>query len=175
MLVWASFILPRKSAPPADGIPQLGDSSTDFRLRAPSVVASTPTWNLFFAAWIPPLRVPNSHSPDGISSTRKQPWTQFHCMDFPHSEANSLPVHWWDYPHLETTLSLAKPLPKQTNHADNEDQRSEEAWSFWFLKVNGKASQARFKQLFPFQRNMSFILKSSSILNAFLQYIFDYI
>jgi len=48
------IILPRKSAPPIDGIPPLGDDNADSILWAPSVMGSTSAQNPYSVAGIFP-------------------------------------------------------------------------------------------------------------------------
>ena len=60
MLVCASSFLPRKSAPPADGIPPLGGDNADSGQRASSVMGLIHAQSLYSAAGIFPLRVPSS-------------------------------------------------------------------------------------------------------------------
>ena len=161
---------PLKFAPPADGISLLRDGNAGSSLRAPSVVCSTPTQKLYFAAGIfhsqslritaPLLRFSLLGSNcESITAAAISPtWRSKVCR-----------YHWWTNP-IRKHHRLSKSLSEQTNHAGNRDQHSEAAWSFWLqkTKVNSKAGQARSIQSFSFQRNICFILKNPSILNTFL-------
>jgi len=74
MLVCASSFLSQtqKFAPPADGVPPLGDGNADSSLRIPSFVGSTPTQNPRSAAGISPSQSLKFTAPlIGQTSTRK--------------------------------------------------------------------------------------------------------
>jgi len=156
--------------------------------RTPSVVDSILTRSPYSAVGIPPSQSILFTSPlMGRTPTPKQPWTQLHCRNFPHSDARilqislmGLPITW------KQCRKLIKSLPRQTDHADDKDQHSEEAWSYQIQKANGKTSQVRSKHTFSFQTNLykhfhfkeiytCFIPNNPTILNTFFQNIFDYI
>ena len=66
IFVCAFSFLPRKSAPPADGIPPFRDGNTDSSIRVSSVLGSTPAQSFYSAAGIFPYQSQDHCSIDGI-------------------------------------------------------------------------------------------------------------
>ena len=122
----------------------------------PFVVGFTPTRSPYSATGIFPSQSPLFTAPLMGQTTRKQPWTQLCCRNFSYLEAKSLQVPLMGLPPTWKRHKPTNSLPRQTNHTDDKDQHSEEAWSYKFQKANGKTNQTRSKQIFSFQRSLYF-------------------
>ena len=90
------------------------DDKADSSLRAPSIVGPTPTWNPCSAAGIFLSQRSKFTSPlTGQTPTRKQPWIQLCCWDFPYSKVKNLQVSLTGLPTFENnTVGLP-------NHSQN--------------------------------------------------------
>jgi len=115
-----------------------------------------------------PLRAQVHSSADGSNPTQKRTWIQLCWWDFSTRRPKVCRLRWWDYPHSGITPQDYQTTSRINHHTGDRDQHSEEAWTYQFWKANSKASQARSKQTFSFQRHLYIFYSEKSFHSEYI-------